>query len=267
MNPLIHPTALIDSKAQLGKDVQIGPFCCVGADVVLGDDVRLISHVTIAGRTTVGAGTTIYPFASIGHPPQDLKYQGEPSQLIIGANNTIREYVTLQPGTKGDKMLTQIGDNNLFMVASHVAHDCIIGNHVLMANGATLGGHVCIEDHAIVGGLSAVHQFVRIGAHAIIGGMSGVEHDVIPYGNVKGERASLSGLNLIGLKRRGFSPATIQTLRSAYQNIFEMKDDPLAERVDAVAEKYADNEDVMQLIAFIRQDSPRSLCLPGATVA
>jgi UDP-N-acetylglucosamine acyltransferase len=267
MNPLIHPTALIDAKAQLGENVQIGPFCCVGADVVLGDNVRLISHVTIAGRTQIGAGTTIYPFASIGHPPQDLKYTGEPSQLIIGKNNTIREYVTLQPGTKGGTMLTQIGDNNLFMVATHVAHDCIIGNHVIMSNGATLGGHVCIEDHAIIGGLSAVHQFVRIGSHAIIGGMSGVEHDVIPYGSVKGERASLSGLNLVGLKRRGFLPPTIQALRSAYQDIFEARNNPLADRVDAVAEKYANNQDVMQMITFIRQDSPRSLCLPNTTAA
>lgn len=258
----IHPTALIDKKAQLGKNVTVGPFCCVGPDVVLGDGVNLISHVTIAGRTLIGAETTFYPFASIGHPPQDLKYHGEPSELIIGEKNTIREYVTLQPGTTGGGMLTKIGNNNLFMVAAHVAHDCHIGDHVVLANGATLGGHVQVENHAIIGGLSAVHQFVRIGAHAIIGGMSGVEHDVIPYGHVKGERAHLSGLNLIGLKRRGFSTTAIQELRNAYQELFEATANPLADRVEAVAEKYAQNEDVMQLIGFIKYDSPRRLCLP-----
>ncbi len=262
----IHPTALIDSKAQLGKNVTIGPFCCVGSDVVLGDGVTLVSHVTIAGRTQVGAETIFYPFASIGHLPQDLKYHGEPSELIIGEKNKIREYVTLQPGTTSGGMVTKIGDNNLFMVASHVAHDCQIGNHVIMANGATLGGHVHIEDYAIIGGLSAVHQFVRIGTHAIIGGMSGVEHDVIPYGNVKGERARLSGLNLVGLKRRGFSSATIQALRGAYQELFETASDPLANRVEAAAEKYAQNGDVMQLIDFIKSESSRPLCLPSSIV-
>ena len=216
----IHPTAVIDQKAQLGKGVEVGPFCSVGPDVVLGEGVRLISHVTIAGRTIVGAHTVFYPFSSIGHPPQDLKYNGEPSHLIIGDNNTIREYVTIQPGTEAGGMITKIGNQNLFMASTHVAHDCQIGNHVIMANCATLGGHVTVEDHAFIGGLSAVHQFVRIGAHAIIGGMSGVEHDVIPYGHVKGERAHLSGLNLVGLKRRGFSSTTIQELRNAYQEIF-----------------------------------------------
>lgn len=260
----IHPTALIDKKAQLGKNVTVGPFCCVGPDVILGDGVTLVSHVTIAGRTQVGAETIFYPFASIGHPPQDLKYHGEPSELIIGEKNKIREYVTLQPGTDGGGKVTKIGDNNLFMVASHVAHDCQVGNHVIMANGATLGGHVHIEDYAIIGGLSAIHQFVRIGAHAIIGGMSGVEHDVIPYGHVKGERARLSGLNLVGLKRRGFSSATIQALRGAYQELFEASSHPLADRVEAAAAKYAQDGDVMQLIGFIKSESSRSLCMPSS---
>jgi UDP-N-acetylglucosamine acyltransferase len=257
----IHPTALIDSQAQLGKGVEIGPFCCVGPDVILSDGVRLISHVVIDCRASIGAGTVIYPFVSL-HRPQDLKYKGEPSQLIIGENNTIREYVTLQPGTEGGGMVTKIGDHNLLMVASHVAHDCHIGNHVILANGATLGGHVHIGDHAILGGLSAVHQFVRIGAHAIIGGMSGVEHDVIPYGHVKGERAALAGLNLVGLKRRGFSNAAIQELRSAYQELFGASTRPLADRIEGIAEKYAQNENIMQLVGFIKQDSPRNLCLP-----
>lgn len=265
--PSIHPTALIDPNAQLGKDIQIGPFCCIGPDVTLDDGVRLISHVTIAGKTRIGAGTVVYPFASLGHPPQDLKYNGETSELIIGERNTVREYVTMQPGTTGGGMVTKIGHDNLFMVASHIAHDCQIGNHVIMANGATLGGHVLIEDHAIIGGLSAIHQFVRIGAHAIIGGMSGVEHDVIPYGHVKGERANLSGLNLIGLKRRGFTATAIQQLRTAYQDLFETTESPLADRVDSVAQKYAQNGEVMQVITFIKQDSPRNLCLPQTKAA
>lgn len=263
----IHPTALIDPKAKLGKDVAIGPFCCIGPDVELGDGVTLISHVTIAGRTKIGAETIIYPFASIGHPTQDLKYNGEPSELIIGEKNKIREYVTLQPGTEGGGMVTKIGNNNLFMIATHVAHDCHIGNHVIMSNAATLGGHVHVGDYAIIGGLSGVHQFVRIGAHAIIGGMSAVEHDVIPYGNVKGERARLSGLNLVGLKRRGFSPEAIQSLRKVYQDLFEVDDHPLADRVEVAAEKYAQNKDVMQLIGFIKSDSSRSLCLPPSMAA
>ena len=263
----IHPTALINPSSQIGKDVAIGPFCCIGPDVTLEAGVRLISHVTIDGHTHIGTNTIIYPFASIGHSPQDLKYAGERSRLLIGQNNTIREYVTLQPGTAGGGMVTAIGDDNLFMVGSHVAHDCRVGNNVILANGATLGGHVQVGDHVILGGLSAVHQFVRIGDHAIIGGMSGVEHDVIPYGHVKGERACLAGLNLIGLKRRGFTAAAIQTLRSAYQDIFESYDQPLSERLELILEKYIGNEDVMQLVAFIKCESPRSLCLPNNSMA
>jgi UDP-N-acetylglucosamine acyltransferase len=260
----IHPTALIDEKAQIGNNVEIGPFCCIGADVTLEDGVKLISHVTIAGHTHIGTQTTIYPFASLGHPPQDLKYNGEQSFLSIGKRNTIREYVTLQPGTSGGGMTTKTGDDNLFMVGSHVAHDCIIGNNVILANGATLGGHVRVDDYAIIGGLSAVHQFVRIGSHAIIGGMSGVEHDVIPFGHVKGERACLSGLNLVGLKRRGFSLETIQTLRKAYDELFKFSNNPLSERVESVTKKYSQNENIMHIATFIKCDSPRSLCLPSS---
>jgi UDP-N-acetylglucosamine acyltransferase len=257
----VHPTSIIHPKAQLGEGVEVGPFCCIGPDVTLGANVRLMSHVVIDCRATIGAGTVIYPFVSINQT-QDKKYHGEPSEVIVGENNTIREYVTLQPGTEGGGMVTRIGNNNLLMIASHVAHDCQIGNHVVMSNGATLGGHVHVGDYAILGGLSAVHQFVRIGEHTIIGGMSGVERDVIPYGHVKGERASLSGLNLIGLKRRGFHNDTIQELRNAYQDIFEDSGQPLAERVNSVANKYAKNNDVMKLVGFIQNDSSRSLCLP-----
>jgi UDP-N-acetylglucosamine acyltransferase len=199
----IHSTAIVSSKATIGKDVQIGPFCVIGADVVLGDGVVLRSHVVVEGRTRVGPGTEIFPFASIGHCPQDLKYAGEPSELVIGANNTIREYVTMNPGTTGGGMVTTVGDGGLFMVGVHVAHDCRIGDRVIMANNATLAGHVIIEDDAIIGGLAAVHQYVRIGRRAMVGGMSGVEHDVIPFGLVMGDRATLNGLNVIGRRPVG----------------------------------------------------------------
>ena len=258
----IHPSAIIDSKAQLGKGVEIGPFCYVGPEVVMGDNVHLVSHVTISGRTKIGANCKFYPFSSIGHYPQDLKYNGENSQLFIGENNTIREYVTIQPGTEGGGMITKIGDNNLLMASAHVAHDCLLGDNIIMANCATLGGHVTLEDYAFVGGLAAVHQFVRVGAHSIIGGLSAVVQDVIPYGHVKGERAHLAGLNLVGLKRRGFSTSTIQELRSAYDDLFDVATPSLAERIEVVAKKYTHNKDVIQLIAFIKQESRRSLCLP-----
>ena len=194
----VHATAVVDTQAKLGADVFVGPFCMVGPEVTLDEGVVLHSHVVVAGRTRIGARTQIFPFASIGHPPQDLKYAGEPSELVIGADNRIREQVTMNPGTQGGGMVTRIGDRCLFMVGAHVAHDCQLGNGVIMANNATLAGHVTVGDNAIIGGLSAVHQFVRIGRNAMIGGMSGVEHDVIPFGLVLGDRARLSGLNIIG---------------------------------------------------------------------
>jgi UDP-N-acetylglucosamine acyltransferase len=261
----IHPTAIIEEGAQLGKNVVIGPFSMVGKDVILEDDVILMSHVVVTGRTSIGKQTKIFPFASIGHQPQDLKYHGEPSRLTIGERNIIREYVTMQPGTEGGGMITSIGDDCLFMVGSHVAHDCRIGNHVILANNATLAGHVIIDDYAIIGGLSAIHQFVRIGAHAIIGGMSGVENDVIPYGLVKGDRAKLSGLNLIGLKRRGFSATTIQGLREAYRMVFETLEitgQTLSDRAAEAAKKFANSDEVMHLIDFIRAEPQRHFCLP-----
>jgi UDP-N-acetylglucosamine acyltransferase len=231
--------------------------------VRLSDGVRVVSHAVVAGRTTVGPNTHIYPFASVGHRPQDLKYEGEPSELIIGANNMIREHVTMNPGTKGGGMVTRIGNNCLFMVNSHVAHDCAIGNHVIMANNATIAGHVMIEDFAILGGLAAVHQFCRIGRHAMVGGLSGVENDVIPYGSVLGNRARLAGLNIVGLKRRGFSRADINALRKAYRLMFA-EEGTMAERLEDVAEMYKDNEAVMEIVTFIRQDSSRSICQPIA---
>lgn len=256
-----HPTAVVDPGAKLGKGTIIGPFCHVGAAVVLADDVVLKSHVVIDGRTTVGPGTTIYPFASIGLQPQDLKYGGEASTLKIGARNVIREYVTMNPGTEGGGMETIVGDDNLFMIGAHVAHDCRIGDHVIMANNATLAGHVVVEDYAIIGGLAAVHQFCRIGRHAMIGGMSGVEHDVIPYGSVLGGRAWLSGLNLVGLKRRGFSKEDIQSLRVAYRLLFA-EEGIMSERIEDVAGRFSEIQAIMDVVEFMRAESSRGLTQP-----
>ncbi len=258
----IHPTAVVDGHARFGKNVEIGPYCCVGPDVELKDNVRLVSHAVVMGATIVGEGTIVYPFASIGHPPQDLKYKGEKSRLIVGRRNVIREHVTMNPGTEGGGLLTQTGDDCLFMVGAHVAHDCRIGNHVILVNNATLGGHVRIEDWAILGGLAAVHQFVRIGKHAMVGGMSGVEHDVIPYGSVTGNRARLSGLNIVGLKRRNFSRDTIHALRNAYRLLFA-QEGTMAERLADVAEMFHDNEPVMDIVGFIQADSSRAICHPA----
>jgi UDP-N-acetylglucosamine acyltransferase len=258
----IHPTAVIEQGAALGKNVTVGPYCTVSADVKLDDGVTLVSHVVVMGRTTVGANTKVFPFASLGSPPQDLKYKGEPSQLVIGCNNIIREHVTMNPGTEGGGMLTSVGNNCLFMVGAHVAHDCRISDHVILVNNATLAGHVEVGEWAILGGLSAVHQFVRIGRHAMIGGMSGVENDVIPYGSVLGNRARLSGLNVVGLKRRNFDRETIHALRNAYRLLFA-PEGTMAERIKDVAEVFNTNEPVMEIVNFIRADSSRAICQPN----
>lgn len=259
--PAIHPTAIVDPKAQLGEGISIGPYSVVGPHVRLDDGVEIHAHVVVSGRTRVGARTRIFPFASIGSAPQDLKYQGEPSELVIGADNTIREHVTMNPGTEGGGMLTEVGDGCLFMVGSHVGHDCRIGNRVILANNATLGGHVSIADHAILGGLSAVHQFCRIGQHVMVGGMSGIEHDVVPYAMVMGNRAWVSGLNLIGLKRRGFNRETIRALRDAYALLFA-EGGTWSDRIGQVAARYADDTAVQELVGFVRQDSSRGFCRP-----
>jgi UDP-N-acetylglucosamine acyltransferase len=259
--PQIHPTAIVAPGATLAEGVSIGPYCVVGEDVVLGAGVTLIAHIVVDGRTTIGEKTRIFPFASIGLEPQDLKYRGEKSRLVIGRHNTIREHVTMNPGTEGGGMVTRVGDHGLFMVGAHVAHDCQIGDRVTMANNATLAGHVVVEDYALLGGLSAVHQFVRIGQHAMIGGMSGVERDVIPYGQVMGDRARLSGLNIIGMQRRGFSREDIQTLRSAYQFLFSA-DGTFNDRVTEMAERFGGVAPVDDIIAFIRADSTRAICQP-----
>jgi len=257
----IHPSAIIEDGAQLGENVSVGPYSIVGSQVKLGDGVRLESHVVVGGDTTVGANTHIFPFASIGLQPQDLKFAGEPSRLEIGFNNVIREHVTMNPGTEGGGLLTRVGNNCLFMVGAHVAHDCQIDDHVILVNNATLAGHVEVGEFAIIGGLSAVHQFVRIGKHAMLGGMSGVENDVIPYGTVTGNRAHLSGLNLVGLKRRGVDRETIHALRNAYRLLFA-QEGTMAERQQDVAEMFKDNEPVMEIIQFIGESSSRAICQP-----
>ena len=259
--PQIHPTAIVAPGAQLAEDCVVGPYCVVGEHVTLGAGVSLRAHVVVDGQTTIGERTRIFPFASIGAEPQDLKYCGEESTLVIGSDNTIREYVTMNPGTEGGGMVTRVGDNGLFMVGVHIAHDCQVGDHVVLANNATLGGHVIVEDYAFLGGLAAVHQFVRIGRHAMIGGMSGVERDVIPYGQVMGDRARLTGLNIIGMQRRGFSREDIQGLRSAYQFLFSA-DGTFNDRVNEVAERFGDIGPVADILSFIRADSNRAICQP-----
>jgi UDP-N-acetylglucosamine acyltransferase len=261
MPTTIHPTALVDASAQIGADVLIGPYCVVGGKVRLDDGVKLMSHVVVEGRTSLGTETVVYPFASLGHRPQDLKFHGEDSELVIGTHNQIREHVTMNPGTEGGGMITRVGHHCLFMMSSHVAHDCQVGNNVILANNATLAGHVTVDDYVIVGGLSAVHQFVRIGPFAIIGGMSGVESDVIPFGLVKGERAHLAGLNMVGLERRGFSRDDIRELRNAYRMLFS-SEGTLSERLEETAARYKGQEQVTRIIEFIRASTSRPLCQP-----
>lgn len=262
----IHPSSIIEPGAQLGADVSVGPFCVVGANVTLGDGVTLKSHVVVDGYTTIGAKTSIHPFASIGGKPQDLKYHGEESQLVIGSGNTIREYVTMHPGTEGGGMKTVVGDNSLFMVGVHVAHDCQVGHQVVMANHATLAGHVVVGDHALIGGLSAVHQFVRIGAYAVIGGMSGVESDVIPFGRVKGERAFLAGLNLTGLERNGFTKDQIKALQRAFNLLFG-DEGTMEQRLEIVATDFANDALVGQILDFARAKTRFPLCQPPKKAA
>ncbi len=259
--PDIHATAIVEKGASLADDVVIGPYCVIGPEVTLEPGVVLKSHVVVVGVTRMGEGCTVFPFASLGLAPQDLKYKGERSELVIGAHNTIREHVTMNPGTAGGCLVTRVGDHCLFMVGAHVAHDCEIGNHVIMANNATLAGHVVLEEYAIIGGLAAIHQFVRIGRHAMVGGMSGVEQDVIPFGSVSGDRAHLMGLNLVGLKRHGFEREDIHTLRNAYRLLFA-DEGTLNERVNDVGKVFGDCPPVETILSFMRLDSSRGVCQP-----
>jgi UDP-N-acetylglucosamine acyltransferase len=258
---VVHPSAIVEAGAKIGRDVKIGPFSIVGADVVLGDGCELISHVVITGRTTVGPRSKFYPFSSIGHQPQDLKFKGEPSTLKIGADCQIREGVTMNPGTAGGGLETIVGDRCAFLANSHVGHDCRVGNDVIFSNNVMLAGHCTVGDFVIIGGGAAVIQFARVGAHSFVGGMSGLENDLIPYGMAIGNRAHLSGLNIIGLKRRGFAQSDVHSLRRAYRMLFA-NEGTLAERVDDVANEYKGNAIVEEIIAFIRVGGKRSLCTP-----
>lgn len=258
----IHPSAIVEEGAVLGKGVKIGPFCVVGNRVKLKDDVELFSHVVISGDTTIGSQTVVHPFASLGNMPQDLKYHGENSRLIVGQNNVIREYVTMNPGTQGGGMETIIGNDCLFMAGAHVAHDCRIGDHVIFANNATVGGHCFVGDFVVLGGLSAVHQFVRIGRYAFIGGMSGIENDVIPFATALGNRAHLGGLNVVGMKRRGFKHTRIHIIRDAYRLLFA-EEGTIQERRQQLAELYEGNADVDEILFFLDESTQRSLCTPS----
>ena len=257
---MIHNSSVIDKRAKIGKDVKIGPFCYVGQDVQLNEGVELISNVHIEGNTKIGKGTRIFPFASIGTPPQDKKYKGEENSLEIGEDNIIREYVTVNPGTKGGGEKTIIGNNCLLMISSHVAHDCHIGNNVVIANNVPLGGHVTIEDCAVIGGNSAVQQFTRIGRLAMIGGMTGVLKDVIPFGLSFGNRNYLRGINLIGLKRNKYDNKKIMELSQAFKKIFSSKN--LHENLSKINGEYKENDLVKEVINFIEKDKKRPICTP-----
>jgi UDP-N-acetylglucosamine acyltransferase len=255
---MIHQTALINRQAEIDSDVEIGPYSVIGAGVRIGKQTRVASHVVIEGRTSLGQGNTIYQFATIGSRPQDLKYKGEASELIIGKHNTIREYVSLNPGTAGGGMVTRVGDHNLLMMHCHIAHDCLIGSHNIIANGATLGGHVVVEDHVIVGGLVGIHQFARIGSGAILGAGSMVSKDVPPFCNATGDRARLHGLNLEGLKRRGFTTTAIDALKKAYRIIFQSKL-KTKDALEKVRRELSPTAEIEILLTFIAQ-SQRGIC-------
>lgn len=245
----------------VGEGARIGPYSMVGAQAVIGAGCHLISHVVVAGRTTIGPRTRIFPFASIGHEPQDLKFKGEASTLAIGADCIIREGVTMNPGTAGGGLVTTIGDRCAFLANSHVGHDCRVGSNVIFSNNVMLAGHCTVGDFAIIGGGAAVIQFARVGAHAFLGGMSGLENDLIPYGMALGNRAYLSGLNIVGLQRRGFPRDEIHSLRRAYRLLFA-DEGTLVERVADVASEFAGHAAVDEIVAFIREGGKRSLCTP-----
>ena len=256
----IHNTAIINPKAKIGDNVSIGPYCNIDGDVTIRDNVTLVSHISISGFTTIGENTKIWPFSVIGSEPQDLKYDSEETNLVIGDNNKIREYVTINPGTIGGGGKTVIGNNCLFMISSHIAHDCQVGNNVIIANNVPLGGHAIIEDNVVIGGNSAVQQFTRIGKMAMIGGMTGVLNDVIPYGLSTGNRNSLQGLNLIGLRRAKFENKDILGLSEAYKEIFATKN--INENISKLNGSFKENPLVKEVIEFITKDKKRSICTP-----
>ena len=257
---MIHNSAIVDNKAKVSSSAKIGPYSVIGSNVEIGEDVIIHSHVNISGKTKIGDGTIIFPFASIGNAPQDLKYKGEDTKLEIGKNNKIREYVTINPGTEGGGGLTKIGNNCLFMISSHIAHDCHVGDNVIIANNVPLGGHVTIEDNVVIGGNSAVQQFARIGKLAMIGGMTGVLHDVIPYGLSIGNRNYLQGINLIGLRRANINNKDILGLSEAYKEIFATKN--LTDNLSKLNGVFKENPLVKDVIDFITKDKKRSICTP-----
>ena len=259
---MIHSTSVIDKKAKIGTNVKVGPFCYIGPNVEIQKDVELISNVHIEGNTKIGKGTKIFPFASIGTMPQDLKFKGEPNSILIGENNIIREYVTINPGTEGGGGKTIIGNNCLFMISSHIAHDCKVGNNVIIANNVPLGGHVTLEDSVVIGGNSAVQQFTRIGRLAMIGGMTGVLKDVIPFGLSFGNRNYLQGINLIGLRRKKYENKKILELDTAYKKIFSSE--KLYDNLAKINGEFNENELVKEVINFIAKDKKRPICTPLA---
>ncbi len=257
---MIHKTAIIDPKAKIFNNVKIGPYTIVGPNVEIGEGTEVQSHVNITGITKIGSNNKIYPFASIGNDPQDLKFKDEKTKLEIGDNNKIREYVTINPGTDGGGGLTKVGNNCLFMVSSHIAHDCVVGDNVILANNVPLGGHAHVDDNAIIGGNSAVQQFTRVGKFAMIGGMCGVVRDVIPYGIAHGNRSVLQGLNLIGLRRKNIPNKEIMNLNDAYKEIF--KNENLTENLNNLSGKLKQNELVLEVVNFIEKDKKRPICTP-----
>jgi UDP-N-acetylglucosamine acyltransferase len=262
----IHATALVDPNAKLATNVEIGPFSVIGPHVELGDGVVVHAHVVIEGRTTLGAGCRVFPFASLGLAPQDVKFHDEPSSITVGPNTMIREHVTINLGTQRGHMATKVGADCFLMIGCHVAHDCDIGDKVTLVNGATLGGHVSIGEGAIIGGLSAVHQYVRIGSYAFVGGMSGIAADVIPFGMALGNRANLYGLNIVGLKRKGCPREQIHELRQAYRMLFSAEG-TLMERLEDVDAMFSANPLAKQIIDFIKTESDRSFCVPSNAAA
>lgn len=257
----IHPTAIIHEGAQIGADVEIGPYCIIGAQVKLGARVKLIGHVCLDGDTTIGADCTLYPFVSMGYPPQDFKHKGGAVAIEIGERCTFRENVNIHPGSDAGETVTRIGNECYFMVGTHLAHEGQMGDHVIVSNGAQIGGNVKIGDHVVLGGLCAIHQHTRIGDHAFIGGMATVTKDVIPYGFVVGNAAHLVGLNVVGLKRRGFSKEVIKELRAAYRLLFA-QEGTFVERLDDAARVYGDHELVMDIVEFIKAQDNRRICMP-----
>jgi len=258
MRKSVHPTAIVARGAKLGAGVQVGPFCVIGDDVVVGRGTRIHGHVTIEGHTVIGKNCEIFPYATIGLPPQDVKYKGEETRVEIGDRNVIREYVSIHRASTGGDGATRIGNDNFLMAYCHVAHNCVVGNRVTMANAATLAGHVQVQDSAVVGGLVAVHQFTRIGAYAMVGGFSGVGQDVTPYMIVSGDRARLFGPNLVGLKRAGFSDEKIAAIKKAYRIIFKSKLS-LKEAIREVQAQIQDSPEVDALVEFISAKSPRGI--------